>query len=154
MPRLTLLFGFLVCLAFLIPHRSHAQTSSKESRADKYCQHQLFDNAISLYQRALRKDAGNEQLKIKLARANFELNRMPEAYLYYSSVINKRYLVKSNDYLNYAIILSSLQNLTASRRWVLKYLQFDPNNEIAQNLLISLPRDTVYPDQGQDITWL
>ncbi|GJM28418.1 MAG: hypothetical protein DHS20C17_10530 [Cyclobacteriaceae bacterium] len=154
MLRNTWPFEFLLCLALLAPYHGSAQISDKELQADKYFERQLFEKASELYQKALKKVSDNEILTVKLARTNFMLDRIPEAYVYYSSTIHKRYLVKSQDYLNYALVLQSLQKFDGAQKWALKYLQFDPRNEVAQNLLISLEQEMNHLGNAQDITWL
>ena len=136
-------------LILLLPSsiQSQSKITQKESRADKHYQQQSYYKAWNLYEKVINKNPGNERAKLKLARTYYESGHVESAHSYYSQVINKRYLVKSIDYLNYALILQSMEQFESSEKWARKYLKINPRSVIAQNLVHSLENlDQYYKD--------
>ena len=131
-----LLMAFILCL----PGLSVAQITDNKSKADRLFRKGQTEKALYLYEKAFKKDHTNDHLALKLARTKFETGRITEAYVYYSGIINKRYLVQSIDYLNYAQVLMSLDKAEGATKWIKTYLEYDPINITAQNLLIELNR--------------
>jgi len=129
------LFGFLLTLFTCLPQDHFGQTGL-ERRADLHVHHGRLTKAADLYQKALAKDLHNDQLQLKLARISFQLDRSIDAFAYYTAVINQRYLVQSQDYLNYAQVLESLAKWNGAMKWARLYLTYEPRNETAQNILL------------------
>ena len=134
----TRFYGLLMAVILCLPGLSFAQIIDNEARADRLLRKGQTGEALHLYEKAFNKDDTNEQLALKLARTNFEVGRIPEAYIHYSGVINKRYLVQSLDYLHYAQVLIALDKTDGATKWIKTYLKYDPINITAQNLLIKL----------------
>ena len=118
----------MVCTCF-------SQTTSLKKPADRFYQQGSYEKAAALYLKQLEKHPHHQQLKVKLARAFFHSGKVNESIEYYSDVINKRYLVNSKDYLQYAQALWSNMAHDQAMFWAQKYLQYDPRDLTAQNIL-------------------
>ncbi len=81
---------------------------------------------------------------LKQARLFYENGHFEKSYLHYSKVIHLRYLIQSADYLRYARILQGLNKNDSAIWWTNKYLDLEPRNEEAQNLLYQLHLATRY----------
>lgn len=125
--KLKLLIGWL--LTWVMVCSGYGQT------ADRFYQQGSYEKAAALYLKQLKKHPHHQQVKVKLARTCFHLGMMNESVEYYSSVISKRYLVNSKDYLKYAQALWSNKADQQAKFWAQKYLQYEPKDLIAQNIL-------------------
>ena len=135
MKRGALVIGLI--FVFTSSIQSQSISSTTEIKADKYFAKQDYVKAAKLYQQ-LQDAAPEERILLKLARLYYEMGRMPVAYQHYQQVINKQYLTVSEDFLKFAELATIMNKPEQALYWVNLYLDRNPRNEPAQNLLFQL----------------
>jgi tetratricopeptide (TPR) repeat protein len=131
---LSLIFIIIFSYAGIAQYKS----SHMERRADRHYENQSYNKASRLYQKLINKRPNHEGVRLKLARTYFKCNELLKAETLYSQLIQKKYLVSSIDYLNYARILRSLEKFSSAAKWAKMYLSRDPRNVTVQNLIYDL----------------
>ena len=133
-----LCFSLIIVCLYVVPILGQSNLSSKELKADRLFTERSYQQASNLLKQEVEKNPDNYGARIKLARTYFMQNEFDLAGQAYMKVINKKHLVNSSDYLYYATTLYSLNRFQTAEKWARRYLEFDPRNIQAQNMLYEL----------------
>jgi outer membrane protein OmpA-like peptidoglycan-associated protein len=135
MKRGALVIGLIFVITSSI--QSQSISSTTEIKADKYLAKRDYVKAARLYQQ-LQDEAPQERILLKLARLYYQIGSMPVAYQHYQQVIDKKYLTVSEDFLRFAELSTIMNKPEQALYWVNQFLDRNPRNEAAQNLLFQL----------------
>ncbi len=120
---------------------------SPTKRADHLYQSEYYQEAIELYQRALKKHPDDVRLKLQIAECYRKLNNPEQAAQWYSQVIYNELVVTPEHQFHYAQALMSTGRVRQAEMWYAQYYQSDTTNEQARHKLRSISqRSSFYRD--------
>ena len=114
---------------------SNAQIKSGDKEYDNLS----YSKAINKYQKALKGQPDNLDLKLKLANAHSQINQSDEAEMYYQQVADSIDL-PVDEKLNFAQVLMKNNKYDEARPYLEQYLATYPDNQLAKDLLASTSR--------------
>lgn len=101
---------------------------------DKDYDNLSYSKAISKYEKALKGQPDNLDLKLKLANAHSQINQSDEAEMYYQQVADSVDL-PLKEKLNFAQVLMKNNKYDEARPYLKDYLAQNPTNQLARDLL-------------------
>src|SRR5690554_918014 len=106
---------------------------------DKEYDNLSYSKAINKYEKALRGQPDNLDLKLKLANAHRQINQSDEAEMYYQQVADSVDL-PIDEKLKFAQVLMKNNKYNEAKPYLEKYLEKNPDNQLAQDLYSSTTR--------------
>ncbi|HKL02790.1 MAG TPA: OmpA family protein [Cryomorphaceae bacterium] len=103
---------------------------------DKEYENLSYSKAISKYEKGLRGQPNNLDVKLKLANAHRQLNQSEQAEKYYSQVADSIALPQEQK-LHYAQVLMKNNKYDEARPLLESYLEENPTDQLARDLLAS-----------------
>lgn len=101
---------------------------------DKEYDNLSYSKAINKYEKGLKGQPDNLDLKLKLANAHRQINQSDEAEMYYQQVTDSVDL-PLNEKLNFAQVLMKNNKYDEARPYLEEYLAKNPDNQLARDLL-------------------
>jgi len=122
---------FVLAIAILV-----GCTNGYIKTGDKLYENLSYDKAIEKYEKALRGQPDNNDVKLKLANAHRNLNNSAEAERYFMEVDSAVGLTGESQ-VHYAQTLMKNNKYDEARGQLEKYLKSNPEDKLAQDLLAS-----------------
>lgn len=122
----------LLIIAFLAILASCSNGQIKSG--DKDYDNLSYTKAIGKYQKALKSQPDNLDLKLKLANAHRQINQSDEAEMYYQQVADSVDL-PLNEKFNFAQVLMKNNKYDEAKPYLEQYLAENPNDQLARSLL-------------------
>src|SRR5690554_2967366 len=104
---------------------------------DKDFENLSYSKAIGKYEKALKGQPDNLDLKLKLAKAHSQLNQSDEAEIYYQQVADSIEL-PLNEKLSFAQVLMKNNKYDQAKPYLEQYLAHNLHDELARDLLSSV----------------
>ena len=140
MKRSTIFFLLVGCL--LSAEAARAQ-SALIRQGDKLYEQMAYIRALSLYEKAYRKDSVDQTLKLKIAESYRHLNDPENAERWYSQVVDDS-VATSEHQLYYAEALSSNGKYQQAQRWFERYAREKGQERRIQNRLQGAQQSEVF----------
>jgi len=103
---------------------------------DKEFENLSYSKAVNKYEKALKGQPENTDLKLKLADSHRRLNQSEKAEKYYRQVADSIEL-PTKEKLNFAQVLMKNNNYNDARPYLESYLEENPTDQLARDLLAS-----------------
>ncbi len=110
--------------------------NSRIKTGDKMYDNLSYSKAVNNYEKALKRQPDNNEVKLKLADAHRNLNNSPEAENYYREVQESEGL-QGDDKVRYAQVLMKNNKYDEAAAILEKYVASNPDNRLANDLLAS-----------------